>query len=109
LLSFEKIGDTIASPTCYNVSHGGKEKNEMIDRAQPAAFPQSAPTDEVEEWGMTLWDWYAGQALIGLLASPFPGHGPNARRAFDLADAMMERHSELLNEQRERRVNGGKV
>lgn len=41
--------------------------------------------------GMTLRDWFAGQALAGLLASPQTGDDANAviRAAFSAADAMI--------------------
>lgn len=49
--------------------------------------------------GMTLRDWFAGQALVGLLASdtekwPWPAIGA-AMRAYDIADAMLNARQEL--------------
>lgn len=50
------------------------------------AFPsQSAP-------GMTLRDWFAGQALAGICADPASassGAGELARASYNLADAML--------------------
>lgn len=59
----------------------------------PRAFPSGAIDDKYG--GMTLLDWYAGQALVGILAT---GAGEDdcqelrriiARDAFDYADAML--------------------
>lgn len=38
-----------------------------IDRS-PSAFPSSPEGKREEHLGMTLREWYAGQALIGILA-----------------------------------------
>lgn len=46
--------------------------------------------------GMSLRDWFAGQALAGLLADPAWDHTPDAApcaRAFRLADAMIAARS----------------
>lgn len=54
--------------------------------------------------GMTLRDWFAGQALAGLLASQIhgmtnvPSKGPFARLAFDAADAMLAEKSKGTQE-----------
>jgi hypothetical protein len=51
------------------------------------AFP--IVTDYIEEQGMTLRDYFAGQALVGLLANSV---GPFScpRLAYSLADAMLK-------------------
>lgn len=55
--------------------------------------------------GMTLRDYFAGQALAGLLASQIhgmtnmPSKGPFARLAFDAADAMLAEKSKGTQEQ----------
>ena len=67
----------------------------MSDR-NPPAFPRSEPHDEgfSEIYpGMTLADYFAGQALCGLLASPNCRSTFNERTiahmAFEVADAML--------------------
>jgi hypothetical protein len=64
----------------------------------PLAFPVSVPNDfYLYQDGMTLRDYFAGQALVGLLA----GRKPDAmftnedatKSAYDMADAMLEARS----------------
>lgn len=55
------------------------------------AFPVA---DENQGWGspgMSLRDWFAGQALAGLLADPAtsPDHSLVARVCYNYADAML--------------------
>ena len=55
-----------------------------------AAFPSS----DYGEFGMSLRDWFAGQALAGIYAnsgddSPAGAHGRCAKEAYDAADAML--------------------
>lgn len=75
----------------------------MTAPANPSAFP-CAPGD-VAYWseGMTLRDWFAGQALVGIgVWSPegvdyrIPGHvlDERAKWAFKQADAMLAARSE---------------
>ena len=69
----------------------------MSQPENPSAFPQndfSAYT--VDRCGMTLRDWFAGQALVGLMSHnahdhcPLFGDGePFARDAYLVADAML--------------------
>ena len=62
----------------------------------PEAFPcvGYGPADDCHlQQGMTLRDWFAGQALAGILAgrsSVYTKQGPDiARKAFEHADAML--------------------
>jgi hypothetical protein len=62
----------------------------IINNGGPA-FPTPDPSDN---WGMTLRDWFAGQALAGWLAS-FAGMSVSmkpenmALEAYQFADAML--------------------
>ena len=49
------------------------------------------PSDRFGERGMSLRDWFAGQALAGLIACPNTSGGEKdfARNAYKLADAML--------------------
>lgn len=53
-----------------------------------SAFPGPFSQDR----GMSLRDWFAGQALVGLLASNTDYAGPDAPavEAYQVADAMLE-------------------
>ena len=67
----------------------------------PPAFPMSAAFSPEcgtlpGQVGMTLRDWFAGQALAGLCAAHanpaaigFPDNVETATKAYDLADAML--------------------
>ena len=68
----------------------------------PQAFPvpgfyhPDSPED-YDNWprrGMTLRDWFAGAALVGILAHPEASggltHSEIARASYDAADAMLE-------------------
>jgi hypothetical protein len=61
----------------------------MADARNPYAFP--ALTEDDEYNGMTLRDWFAGQALAGLLSNSNDCFNPEgaARVAFEIADAML--------------------
>ncbi len=61
----------------------------MKDPRHHPAFP----TDHhVHAEGMTLRDWFAGQALVGILAANNWGT-PSADEAYKVADAMLERRA----------------
>ena len=66
----------------------------------PIAAHASGDTVPAFDWGMSLRDWFAGQALVGLMAAtahpesggPSHSYGGNdglARTAYALADAML--------------------
>lgn len=75
------------------------------------AFPRSASSDEGAELhniafaqaGMSLRDWFAGQALQGMLArltsfNPAPGypehwHAAISQEAYEIADAMIAKRN----------------
>ena len=72
-----------------------------------AAFPFSPPVDDTgrsavgypfPELGMSLRDWFAGQALAGWMASFTPDCGVKAKQcaelAYELADAMLAARTE---------------
>ena len=65
----------------------------MSARERERAFPSSAIGDEYG--GMSMWDWYAGQAVAGLASrSDNTDHASRrildiAGRAGEIADAMM--------------------
>lgn len=57
------------------------------------AFPRLSDTRSGEFPGMTLRDWFAGQALVGMMAYRSAG-GPviaalHASAAYEIADAML--------------------
>jgi hypothetical protein len=71
------------------------------------AFPELGNVGYKSEWqsesGMTLRDWFAGQALIGMLSNPNIERHPDAgafrlsKFAYFQADAMLEeRYKETL-------------
>lgn len=57
----------------------------------PFAFPRSGSNGLHEAPGMSLRDWFAGQALAGALADfeNNPTCEDAARRAYHMADAML--------------------
>lgn len=67
--------------------------SEQTDDKGPRAFPISA--DEFYDRGMTLRDWFAGQALAGFLAAhggpgvDIASSNDAAEAAYDYADAML--------------------
>lgn len=46
------------------------------------------------EWGMTLRDYFAGQALVALVARDNSSAGIDAAHAYLIADAMLEERKE---------------
>jgi len=60
----------------------------------PFAFPDTQPLNEYAEHGMTLRDYFAGQALVGLIARSELGRLPEdeqlADAAYYIATAMLE-------------------
>jgi len=65
----------------------------MIHRTQDGgqAFPHGGNESEDAKLGMTLRDWFAGQALSGVFGS-FDGWGTSdiAEMSYEIADAMIE-------------------
>ena len=67
-------------------------EQEALDN--PPAFPAGWPEAGYEpHYGMILRDWFAGQALVGMLASeagiPPYANSWAAERAYQMADAML--------------------
>lgn len=71
------------------------------DRDGGPAFPSVLYSHErAENWstdGMSLRDWFAGQALVGLMANNDTSANPGAyaRLAYEQADAMLAARSSL--------------
>lgn len=63
-----------------------------IEDSGPAFPLQPASMPEAHYLGMTLRDWFAGQALAGLLAESMHDCGPSgiAHDCYQYADAMLE-------------------
>lgn len=68
-----------------------EELVEALEPDIPAAFPMVIQTVQgaVASRGMTLRDWFAGQALAGLSAKNHAGGVSIAKSAYALADAML--------------------
>lgn len=59
-----------------------REHNDAIQRAMASAGAPERPTD--------LRDWFAGQALVGMISGGWPGGDAQCARAcYNLADAML--------------------
>lgn len=57
----------------------------LLSQVGGRAFPSDTAN------GMTLRDWFAGQALAGILASGHTGNDEDAAiLAYDIAEAMLE-------------------
>lgn len=67
-------------------------EDSMKNDGGPAFPPMHNP--ETHESGMSLRDWFAGQALISLVAASLAEHGAGAKMvgtvAYQIADAMLE-------------------
>ena len=62
----------------------------MADDGGPA-FPRPASDfPNYAQVGMSLRDWFAGQALLGILSAPVVPDEPRAVLAYRYADAMLE-------------------
>lgn len=74
----------------------------MIDDGGPA-FPSPCSADEPWLKGMSLLDWFAGQALAGYLAMmadpdvDAPDETKTARSAYGYAMAMLDERKRLMN------------
>lgn len=70
----------------------------MSEQDGGPAFPQPDASDNC---GMSLRDWFAGQALAGILGSPETDRDATfdmiAQDAYDHADAMLEARAILTN------------
>jgi hypothetical protein len=76
----------------------------MSEIDNPPAFPSTRITGQANIAGMSLRDWFAGQALAGILAGNHPitrGEAPTedcAAAAYTMADAMLaERKKEYAS------------
>ena len=61
------------------------------------AFPLATTSETIDYHGMSLRDWFAGQALAGLCAhTETGGHTPKrqAELAYECADAMLARRAQ---------------
>lgn len=69
-----------------------------------SAFPLSRESDRWCNEGMSLRDWFAGQALVGLLAGgaePGTSWSVVARGAYNAADAMLKVRNQPTDEKEE--------
>lgn len=64
-----------------------------------SAYPTNGYTD-----GMTLLDWFAGQALAGLLAAGEPTAETHAEDAYDTAEAMMQERRARIERAKQERI-----
>lgn len=84
------------------INDGGPAFPRLVSVENPMSPRQILKATTTE--GMTLRDYFAGQALAGLLASQIhgmtnvPSKGPFARLAFDAADAMLAEKSKGTQE-----------
>lgn len=62
----------------------------MAKPENPPAFPLAVPTDfQFANNGMSLRDWFAGQAITMCLKDVSLGYDAWAREAYAVADAML--------------------
>jgi hypothetical protein len=66
----------------------GTEPKQMNDGGP--AFPLAVTNDTLDYHGMSLRDWFAGQALAGMLAAG-DNYGSASQAAYQYADSMIER------------------
>jgi len=52
--------------------------------------PEVRPDMDPKRCGITMRDWFAGQAMQGLCANGVTNHTGIARAAYSVADAMLE-------------------
>ena len=91
------------------INDGGPAFPRLVSVENPMSprqmnITQGSPLKATTTEGMSLRDYFAGQALAGLLASQIhgmtnvPSKGPFARLAFDAADAMLAEKSKGTQE-----------
>jgi hypothetical protein len=69
-----------------------------MEKKEIRAFPREFRTSP-EDSGMTLRDWFAGQALVGLLSRPqVISSGDPCDAAYSYADSMLKCKKEIENE-----------
>lgn len=79
------------------IEYGGSAFPHIEKKRDPAAYPNPVYHD-VAHSGMSLRDWFAGQALssVGSFWSDAKTRGTYAKRAYQMADAMIKaREGEL--------------
>ena len=64
-------------------------RKKPIDSGEVPAFPIPEDTNFISHTGMTMRQWYAGQALSGPLMDQGENPEKAARYAFQYADAMI--------------------
>ena len=73
----------------------------MSEPYNPPAFPSPETDKTYFEPGMSLRDWFAGQALAGICGDGIPGshhqHANTAREAYEYADAMLRTREEKIS------------
>jgi len=74
----------------------------MLNEHDESAFPVEVGQTCDDLRGMSLLDWFAGQALTGLLSDgdPDPSHSEFATGAYQIADAMMNERKRRYDERK---------